>query len=98
LLRDELARIREAGWASSFEETNLGVWGLAVPILGASGSIVCAIGIAGPSARLAQERISDLIHRIHEGAEEIAQALGDHVPPTGPRVTITKTPSTRRRG
>jgi DNA-binding IclR family transcriptional regulator len=86
LLREELARIREAGWAGSFEETNLGVWGLAVPILDASDSIVCAIGIAGPSARLAQERISDLIHRIHEGAEEIAQALGDHVPPVGRRV------------
>lgn len=95
LLCEELARIRKAGWASSFEETNLGVWGLAVPILDANGSIVCAIGIAGPSARLAQERIGDLIHRIHDGAEEIAQALGDHVPPIGPRVA--KKPSKRRK-
>jgi IclR family KDG regulon transcriptional repressor len=95
LLREELARIRDAGWASSFEETNLGVWGLAVPILDANGSIVCAIGIAGPSARLAQERISDLIHRIHECAEDIAQALGDHVPPIGPRVA--KKPPKRRK-
>lgn len=60
LLRDELARIRKVGWASSLEETNLGVWGLAVPILDAREAIVCAIGIAGPSARLAQERIGDL--------------------------------------
>jgi DNA-binding IclR family transcriptional regulator len=95
LLREELARIRDAGWASSFEETNIGVWGLAVPILDAKGSIVCAIGIAGPSARLAQERISDLIRRIHECAEEIAQALGDHVPPIGPRVA--KKPPKRRK-
>ncbi len=95
LLREELARIRDAGWASSFEETNLGVWGLAVPILSTSGAIVCAIGIAGPSARLVQERIGDLIHRIHDGAEEIAQALGDHVPPIGPR--IAKKPSKRRK-
>ena len=90
LLREELARIRDAGWASSFEETNLGVWGLAVPILDARGGIVCAIGIAGPSARLAQERIGDLIHKIHDGAEEIAQALGDTVPPIGPRATKKK--------
>lgn len=87
LLREELSGIRETGWASSFEETNLGVWGLAVPILDRSGSIVCAIGIAGPSARLAQERISDLIGRIHDGALKIAEALGDHVPPIGPRTT-----------
>jgi DNA-binding IclR family transcriptional regulator len=85
LLREELGRIRRAGWASSFEETNLGVWGLAVPILDARGGIVCAIGIAGPSARLAQERIGDLIHRIHEGAARVADALGDHVPPVEPR-------------
>jgi DNA-binding IclR family transcriptional regulator len=95
LLREELARIRDAGWASSFEETNLGVWGLAVPILDANGSIVCAIGIAGPSARLAQERISDLIHRIHGCSEDIARALGDHVPPISARVA--KKPPKRRK-
>ena len=95
LLREELGRIREAGWASSFEETNLGVWGLAVPILDTTGAIVCAVGIAGPSARLAQERIGDLIHRIHDDAEEIALALGDHVPPIGPRVA--KKPAKRRK-
>jgi DNA-binding IclR family transcriptional regulator len=96
LLREELARIRDAGWASSFEETNLGVWGLAVPILDANGSIVCAIGIAGPSARLAQERISDLIHRIHGCSEDIARALGDHVPPISARVA-KKPPKRRKR-
>jgi DNA-binding IclR family transcriptional regulator len=94
LLREELARIRDAGWASSFEETNLGVWGLAVPVLDANGSIVCAIGIAGPSARLAQERISDLIHRIHECAEDIAHSLGDHVPPIG--LPVARKPPKRR--
>jgi DNA-binding IclR family transcriptional regulator len=95
LLREELASIRDAGWASSFEETNLGVWGLAVPILDANGSIVCAIGIAGPSARLVQERISDLIHRIHGCAEDIARALGEHVPPISARVA--KKPPKRRK-
>ncbi len=88
LLREELARIRRVGWASSFEETNLGVWGLAVPILDARDGLVCAIGIAGPSARLAQERIGDLIHRIHERAAEVADALGDHVPPVESRPKV----------
>lgn len=81
LLREELSKIRRAGWASSFEETNLGVWGLAVPILDARDIVLCAVGIAGPSARLAQERIGDLVERIREAAEEIARAVGDHVPP-----------------
>jgi IclR family KDG regulon transcriptional repressor len=94
LVRAELDRIRGCGWASSFEETNLGVWGLAVPILDARGAVVCAVGIAGPSARLAQERIGELVERIHTGAEEIANALGDRVPPVrgrGPRRPRTTT-------
>src|SRR5207247_1167185 len=39
-LRDELATIRRRGWASSYEETNVGVWGVAVPVLNTHGAIV----------------------------------------------------------
>lgn len=92
LLRAELEKIRATGWASSFEETNLGVWGLAVPILDDRGTVVCAVGIAGPSARLAQERIAELVERIHAGAAEIARALGNHVPPV---TTQTRKPTKR---
>lgn len=79
LLREELQRIREQGWANSLEETNVGVWGLAVPILDAQREVVCAVGIAGPIARLAQDRVDDLLSRIHEGAQEVAEALGGSV-------------------
>jgi DNA-binding IclR family transcriptional regulator len=91
-LRAELETIRAAGWATSFEETNLGVWGLAVPILDDRGIVVCAVGIAGPSARLDQARIAELVERIHAGAAEIARALGYDVPP----VAAQATKSTRR--
>ncbi len=99
LLRDELVKIRQLGWTSSLEETNVGVWGLAVPILDGRGVVVCAIGIAGPSARLEQTRIWELVERIREGAEEIARALGNHVPPVKvrtPRATRTN-PTGRKR-
>jgi DNA-binding IclR family transcriptional regulator len=93
LLREELARIRELGWAKSFEETNVGVWGLAVPIVSTRDDVICAVGIAGPSARLAQERIGDLIGRIHERANDIAGALGGRVPP----VSLPAAPKARGR-
>src|SRR5262249_59417987 len=54
-LRRDLALIRERGWASSYEETNLGVWGIAVPVI-SEDDVVCAVGIAGPSARLSDAR------------------------------------------
>jgi DNA-binding IclR family transcriptional regulator len=80
LLREELARIRRRGWASSFEETNLGVWGIAVPVLNAQDEIVCAVGIAGPSARLTTERVSSDLRHVHGAARAISAALGFTVP------------------
>jgi IclR family transcriptional regulator, acetate operon repressor len=49
---DEIATIRERGWAYSLEETNLGVWGVAIALLDAAGYAVAAVGVAGPQVRL----------------------------------------------
>lgn len=76
LLRAELATIRRRGWASSFEETNVGVWGVAVPVLNALGEVVCAVGIAGPSARLTTDRVREDVRLVHEAAHTIARTLG----------------------
>jgi DNA-binding IclR family transcriptional regulator len=48
-LRRELEHIRSAGWASSYEENNVGAWGLAAPIL-SDGGVVASIGFAAPTA------------------------------------------------
>ena len=44
----ELARIREREYAESYEETDLGAWGVATPIRDGSGGVIAAIGVAGP--------------------------------------------------
>lgn len=79
-LRAELAQIRRRGWASSFEETNLGVWGLAVPILNKHGWVIAGVGLAGPSARLPRARVAEYLPRLRAGATEIAKALGLQAP------------------
>jgi DNA-binding IclR family transcriptional regulator len=83
-LRVELARIREIGWAGSFEETNVGVRGIAVPVVTRALAVVCAIGIAGPSARLDEDRVADLFARVVAAAQEVATALGHRVPRVTP--------------
>ncbi len=93
-LRDELTRIRERGWASSYEETNVGVWGVAVPVLGDRDAVTCAIGIAGPNARLATARIRDDVRRVHAAASEIALALGV----TAPAISARRSDVRMRRG
>ncbi len=98
LLRSELAAIRRRGWASSYEETNLGVWGVAVPVVNDRQDIVCAVGIAGPSPRLTPERVRDDVVRVHHAASRIAQALGLTVREvTSTRTAITPKKPTKGR-
>lgn len=100
-LRDELATIRRRGWASSYEETNLGVWGVAVPLLNARGEVVCAVGIAGPSARLTPARVRDDVERAHEAALQIARTLGLTVPSlsaTRSAITTKRSQTKERKG
>ena len=79
-LRRELKAIRARGWASSYEETNVGVWGIAVPVLSES-DVVCAVGIAGPSPRLSVERVRRDVGLVHEAAAAIGRAIGHSAPP-----------------
>jgi DNA-binding IclR family transcriptional regulator len=74
-LRRELAAIRARGWASSYEETNVGVWGIAIPVLSDS-DVVCAVGIAGPSPRLSVKRVRRDVRLVHEAGLAIGRALG----------------------
>lgn len=79
-LRRELKAIRARGWASSYEETYVGVWGIAVPVLSES-DVVCAVGIAGPSPRLSVERVRRDVGLVHEAAAAIGRAIGHSAPP-----------------
>src|SRR5205823_3438876 len=67
-LRANLAEVRARGWAISFEETNVGVWGVAVPLLDEHGVAVAALGLAGPSARLSPEEVVDHLERLRDAA------------------------------
>jgi DNA-binding IclR family transcriptional regulator len=79
-LRRDLKVIRERGWASSYEETNLGVWGIAVPVI-SEDDVVCAVGIAGPSARLSDEGFRRDVPTVQHAALAVARSLGLAVPP-----------------
>ncbi len=79
-MRHELETIKAQGWAGSYEETDVGVWGIAVPVLSSS-DVVCAIGIAGPCARLRAHRVREDLRFVHESAAAVARALGLTSPP-----------------
>ena len=74
-LRQELRSIRAKGWARSFEETNLGVWGVAMALLDDAGHAVASVGIAGPRARLERSSLNNWLKLLHVGVEEIADQM-----------------------
>ncbi len=78
-LKAEIELTRERGFATSYEETNIGVWGIAVPVLSDS-DVVCALGVAAPSARLSNEVVHRALQLAEAAAREVAMALGCSVP------------------
>ncbi len=84
-LRAELAWIRGAGWAFSSEETNIGVWGVAVPILDDRDEIVCGLAAAGPTARRETDRLGEVLAAVYAAGKEIAATLGHRVPLIDPK-------------
>jgi SLT domain-containing protein len=85
--------VRQRGWAISFEETNVGAWGIAIPIIDPTDRAVAAIGLAGPRHRLRAIDVRDQLHALHEGASSVASAVGLRVPDL-----VLLDPSRGRRG
>lgn len=74
-LREELATIRTRGWSTSYQETDFGLWGIAVTLLDSAGETVAAVGLAGPRVRLPKSRVKELLAWLGEGAAEIAATV-----------------------
>lgn len=76
LLAKELDAVREQGYATITDELEVGLAAVAAPIRDASGTVVAALSLAGPTARLTQPRL-DLLGRVAiEQAHAISTALG----------------------
>jgi DNA-binding IclR family transcriptional regulator len=74
-LRRELGTIRKRRLAFSYEETNVGTWGLSAPILSSSGELVAAIGIAAPTARYSVATRRALARVVKAAAQEASSLL-----------------------
>jgi DNA-binding IclR family transcriptional regulator len=76
LLVAELERVRERGYARSVEETELGMSSLAVPVrASASGPVVAAISMVGPTPRVVGDRETRHIRILQAGARRLTEAI-----------------------
>jgi len=75
-LQKELEKIRKNGFAIDNEECEVGAKCIAAPIRDYTNQVVAAVSISGPSARLSEERLNELVKVVKEAAFKISQEIG----------------------
>jgi len=75
-LRDELARVRDQGYAVAIDELEVGLTAVAAPVRNAHGDVVASMSVSGPSFRLGPDRIDEVIALLEEAAGEVSHRLG----------------------
>ena len=76
-LQYELERVREQGYATSFEELEEGTNAIAVPITSSTGQTIAVIGVVGPSYRFTSERARSQLDITRSVAREVSHRLGN---------------------
>jgi IclR family KDG regulon transcriptional repressor len=76
LLKAQLRRVAEQGYALDDEETHEGVRGVAAPVRDYSGEVVAAITITGPTSRITRSKLPEFAEHVIKAAENISSRLG----------------------
>jgi DNA-binding IclR family transcriptional regulator len=76
VLRAELVRVRELGYARAVEELELGLHAVAAPVFGPDGEVAAAVSVAGPAYRLPERDLDALAQRCVQTAGEVSTRLG----------------------
>ncbi|MGP7816477.1 IclR family transcriptional regulator [Niallia sp. 01092] len=76
ILLEQLSQIKRQGYAVSYSERTEGTLSVAAPILDFNHKVVGALSIGVLNYRVKEERLSFLIDRVKEAANEISIAIG----------------------
>lgn len=76
LLRRELERVRQQGYATDWEEFHEGNICVAAPVRNYRGTVVAAISVSLPKARLTHDSLGRFVQAVISGAHEVSSAIG----------------------
>lgn len=82
-LNRQLRRIAADGWAATVDELEVGLTGVAAPVLDSRGEVMAALGVSGPSARLDDARTAELGEQLVAHAERLTRKLTSRNPREG---------------
>jgi IclR family pca regulon transcriptional regulator len=75
-LREVIAGVRHAGYALVDEELEVGLRSIAVPVRGASGSVLAALNIGAQAARVSRRQMEEeFLPALRKGSEELSVLL-----------------------
>lgn len=73
-LEEEVALVRERGWASSEEEIDRGIWAAAAAVRDESG-VTAALSVPSPLVRAPAEMQAELLSRVRAAADHLSDLL-----------------------
>jgi DNA-binding IclR family transcriptional regulator len=75
-LEAQLIAARDAGYARTFEELEVGLNAIAAPVYSADGDVIGALDVSGPAHRLSADGRPEVVSRTREAAEDLSRVLG----------------------
>jgi IclR family acetate operon transcriptional repressor len=75
VLRAEVARVRERGWAQALGEREEDLNAVAVPVLDRAGKLVAILGAQGPAARFGPRVMRSAVELLVDRAERVSSGL-----------------------
>ena len=75
-LEQDLAEVRDRGWAMALEEYEIGLDAMAAPVRSHTGDVVAALSCSGPAYRLTEAKMRTQSGALVEAADELSRRLG----------------------
>lgn len=76
VLRGELEKVTEQGYAITQEELEIGLAAVAAPVRSHDGKVIASISVSGPVYRLTPDRLPDLARRALAAGGELSRRMG----------------------
>lgn len=75
-LLQELAKIRQQGYATSLSEIAMGVWSMAAPVRDGSGEMIASLGVSVPTNRANDKLVKSITDAVLARADALSRDLG----------------------
>jgi DNA-binding IclR family transcriptional regulator len=68
--------VREQGYAVAVDELEVGLTAVAAPIRSAHGDVIASMSVSGPTFRLEEGRVRDVVGLLVDAVSEVSHRLG----------------------